>query len=223
MISIIHPSRNRAEMAFNTIDKWLSSASGTIPLEYIISIDNNEPDVYRYEANFGSLVLKHSANNSIRLVKNNNENAIQAINYGATLTTQNLIIVVSDDFDCFPNWDIFLINALKDKKDFVVKTSDGIQDYIITLPIMDREYYNRFNYIYNPEYQHMFCDTEMTDVGHLLGKVIDLKCPDHVFIHRHYSVNLMVKDSINEKNDATWIQGENLYYSRKANQFYLNL
>jgi hypothetical protein len=210
-------------MAFNTIDKWLSSASGTIPLEYIISIDNNEPDVYRYESNFSSLVLKHSANNSIRLVKNNNENAIQAINYGATLTTQNLIIVVSDDFDCFPNWDIFLINALKDKKDFVVKTSDGIQDYIITLPIMDREYYNRFNYIYNPEYQHMFCDTEMTDVGHLLGKVIDLKCPNHVFVHRHYSVNLMAKDSINERNDATWIQGENLYYSRKANQFYLNL
>lgn len=223
MISIIHPSRNRAEMAFNTIDKWLCSASGTIPLEYIISIDNNEPDVYRYEANFCSLVLKHSANNSIRLVKNNNDSAIQAINYGATLTTQNLIIVVSDDFDCFPNWDIFLINALKDKKDFVVKTSDGIQDYIITLPIMDREYYNRFNYIYNPEYQHMFCDTEMTDVAHLLGKVIDLKCPNHVFIHRHYSVNLMAKDSINERNDATWIQGENLYYSRKANQFYLNL
>lgn len=222
MISIIHPSRNRAEMAFNTIDKWLSNASGTIPLEYIISIDNNEPDVYRYESNFYSLKIKHSGK-WVQLVKNNNDNAIQAINYGATLTTQNLIIVVSDDFDCFPNWDIFLINALKDKKDFIVKTSDGIQDYIITLPIMDREYYNRFNYIYNPEYQHMFCDTEMTDVAHLLGKVIDLKCPNNVFIHRHYSVNLMVKDSINEKNDATWVQGENLYYSRKANQFYLNL
>jgi hypothetical protein len=69
----------------------------------------------------------------------------------------------------------------------------------------------------------MFCDTEMTDVAHLLGKVIDLKCSNHIFIHRHYSVNLMAKDSINERNDATWVQGENLYYSRKANNFYLNL
>jgi len=223
MISIIHPSRNRAEMAFNTINKWLTFASGSTPIEYIISIDNNEPDVFRYESNFCSLVLKHSANNSMRLVKNNNENAIQAINYGATLTTQNLMVVVSDDFDCFPNWDIFLINALKDKKDFVVKTSDGIQDYIITLPIMDREYYNRFNYIYNPEYQHMFCDTEMTDVGHLLGKVIDLKSDTNIFKHNHYTIGGMQKDAINEKNDATWVQGENLYYSRKANQFYLNL
>ena len=222
MISIIHPSRNRAEMAFNTIYKWLSNASGTIPIEYIISIDNNEPDVYRYEANFYILKIKHS-DKWVQIVKNNNDSAIQAINYGATLTTQNLIIVVSDDFDCFPNWDIFLIDALKDKKDFIVKTSDGIQDYIITLPIMDREYYNRFNYIYNPEYQHMFCDTEMTDVGHLLGKVIDLKSDTNVFKHNHYTVGGMQKDVINEKNDATWVQGENLYYSRKANQFYLKL
>lgn len=222
MISIIHPSRNRAQMAFNTIDKWLSSASNTIPLEYIISVDNSEPDYYWYETNFCSLKLKYP-DKYIQLIKNGNENAIQAINNGAILTTHNLIVVVSDDFDCFPNWDIFLINALKDKKDFIVKTSDGIQDYIITLPIMDREYYNRFNYIYNPEYQHMFCDTEMTDVGHLLGKVIDLKSDINVFKHNHYSTGGMQKDAINEKNDATWIQGENLYYSRKANQFYLNL
>lgn len=209
-------------MAFNTIDKWLSSASNTIPLEYIISVDNSEPDYYWYETNFCSLKLKYP-DKYIQLIKNGNENAIQAINNGAILTTHNLIVVVSDDFDCFPNWDIFLINALKDKKDFIVKTSDGIQDYIITLPIMDREYYNRFNYIYNPEYQHMFCDTEMTDVGHLLGKVIDLKSDINVFKHNHYSTGGMQKDAINEKNDATWIQGENLYYSRKANQFYLNL
>lgn len=222
MISIIHPSRNRAQMAFNTIDKWLSSASNTIPLEYIISVDNSEPDYYWYETNFCSLKLKYP-DKYIQLIRNGNENAIQAINNGAILTTHNLIVVVSDDFACFPNWDIFLINALKDKKDFIVKTSDGIQDYIITLPIMDREYYNRFNYIYNPEYQHMFCDTEMTDVGHLLGKVIDLKSDTNIFKHNHYSTGGMQKDAINEKNDATWIQGENLYYSRKANQFYLNL
>jgi hypothetical protein len=85
---------------------------------------------------------------------------------------------------------------------------------------MDRIYYNRFGYIYYPEYKHLFSDTEMTDVGHLLGRVIDLQDEEYVFLHKHPCAGWSMDDTY-RKNDETWKQGEDLYYKRKENNFYL--
>jgi hypothetical protein len=36
--------------------------------------------------------------------------------------------------------------------------------------IMDRIYYNRFGYVYNPEYISLYCDNEATEVARKLGR-----------------------------------------------------
>lgn len=216
-ISIIHPSRNRPDMAFSTYNKWVSNTSTKYDIEYVLSVDDSDGTLNRYKELFYNELEK----TNFKLLVSQNKTSVEAINNGAKETKNNLLIVVSDDFSCFKDWDEWLIENLKDKSDYVVKTDDGFQDWIITLPVMDRSYYNRFGYIYYPEYQHLFCDTEMTDVGHILNKVINLKDGVHKFIHNHYSLGYMVKDEINAKNDATWTQGETLYYSRKSNNFYL--
>jgi hypothetical protein len=92
-------------------------------------------------------------------------------------------------------------------------------NWLITLPIMDRAYYNRFGYIYHPDYKHMWSDTEMTTVGHMLGKIVDLQNSNAVFKHRHYTINEMQKDAVNEKNDATWNQGKSLFLERFDRDF----
>jgi len=222
-ISIIHPSRGRCEMAFNTIGKWLTSASGKNQIEYILSIDITDSNCHEYGSNLD--YLNDIVNDSVIHIKSligDNKTAIEAINNAAKVATGDLFIVVSDDFDCFDDWDLWLLEKLKDKSDFIVKTCDGIQPRLITLPIMDRAYYNRFGYVYFPEYLHMFCDTEMTEVGHLLGRVVDLNDEHHMFQHRHYITGLMEKDAINEKNDATWAQGEALFNSRKEKNFFIS-
>lgn len=203
-------------MAFEVANKWTKNAQND--LQYIISIDSTDPQLKRYQDLFNQFVL-FSLDDDTELLISDNKSAIEAVNVGAKKAKNELLIVVSDDFDCFPNWDIWLTDMLKDKEDFIVKTYDGIQKTLITLPIMDRKYYNRFGYIYYPEYQHMFCDTEMTDVGHLLNKVIDLNDPNHPFLHKHYTAGFMQKDETNEKNDSTWNQGEALYNARKEFNF----
>jgi hypothetical protein len=152
---------------------------------------------------------------------NNNWSAMEAINVVAPQSIGNLIVVVSDDFDCFEGWDEYLLSHLQGDSDYIVKTSDGYMnsDWLITLPIMDRAYYNRFGYVYHPEYKHMWSDTEMTTVGHMLGKIIDLQNSNAVFKHRHYSINEMHKDAVNEKNDATWNQGKSLFLERFDRDF----
>lgn len=207
LISIIHPSRSRPEMAKATIENWLGKAYDPRSIEYILCIDDNDPSMMEYTKQIKLPIVINVGDS---------RNAIQAINRGAKRSDGNLIVVVSDDFDCPIHWDKLLLDALEGKEYYVVKTQDGQQDWIITFPIMDRKYYERFGYVYHPGYQHMFSDTEMTHVSEIIGKKISL---DIVFPHKHYTTGAMQKDAINVKNDATWNQGEKLYLQR-LNQWF---
>ncbi len=205
-ISIIHPSRNRPAQALETIKKWVSSAKNIDNIEYILSIDATDQLLGSYKQIEG-----------VKIIVNDNNNAIEAINHAVKFSSGNLIIVVSDDFcKCPFHWDEALLKMLSGKKDFIVKTDDGLQPWIITLPIMDREYYNRFKYVYHPLYHHMFCDTEMTHVADLLERKIILPIR---FEHCHYSTGRTERDSVNVKNDNTWQQGEALYIERLKRDF----
>ena len=207
-ISIIHPSRSRPHQAEKTIQLWLDNAKDKSHIEYIISVDIDDRNLKAYK----ELSSKYGTN--IHIAKN--KSAIEAINRGTKRSKGNLILVVSDDFLCEKNWDEKLLKELEGKEDFIVKTQDGIQPTLITLPIMDRTYYNRFGYVYETGYLHMFCDQEMTAVGMMLGKVINSQ---QVFEHIHYSTGKFEKDAISEKNDKTWNQGKKHFAERLKTNF----
>lgn len=225
-ITIIHPSRQRPVRCIQTALDWLTRATQRVPIQYVISIDEDEPLIDEYKALIQERLVPYINQTSVFqlvIMKYPNKSAIEAINNAAKHSDYDLLIVVSDDFECFPNWDLFLERNLQGKEDYIVKTSDGIQDWLITLPIMDRKYYERFGYIYYPEYKHLFCDTEMTAVADLLGRKIDLRSEQYVFRHLHPCAGLSEADEINRKNDATWQQGETLYNERKKINFGLNV
>lgn len=211
-ISLIHPSKGRPKQAKYAMQAWLQSAKHRDQIEYILSIDTDETN--------GNKIAYHDIHADTLMVYGN-KSAIEAINRAAEVSKGNLIVVMSDDFNQPPfHWDASLLTMLEGKKDFIVKTDDGAQPWIITLPIMDRKYYERFGYVYNPLFQHMFSDTAMTHIGHILGKVIELPMR---FLHNHYSTGKMPKDYINDKNDRTWAQGEEMYLWLLDRNFMLSL
>jgi len=203
-VTIIHPSRGREELAYRAYNNWLRKADNPQNIEYILSVDKD--DSINYESMFGQANVLRSPNKS----------AIEAINNAAKIATCNLLIVISDDFEAPEHWDSLLLQFLAGKEDFMVKTRDGIQKTLITLPIMDRTYYNRFGYIYHPDYKHMHADEEMTIVGHMLGRVIDLPL---LFPHNHYTTGAMQMDDINVKNNSTWAHGQATLDRRSLNNF----
>lgn len=205
MISILHPSRSRPQQAKETSRKWLANAGCDI--EYILSIDLDDRDLPEYEKLFGNSIITIGANRS----------AVDAINRAARISTGNILLVLSDDFECSPMWGKQILDFTQGKKDWIMKTMDGTQGWIITIPIMDRTYYDRFNYIYFSEYLHMFCDTEITAVADLLERKIESRIAFH---HNHYSVKGGVpKDIINERANKTWAQGEKLFIERYKRNF----
>ena len=142
---------------------------------------------------------------------NENRSAVDAINAAARESSGEILIVVSDDTGCIRNWDSVITQSVSGKQDYVLKVFDGIQRWIITMPIMDRTYYNRFGYVYHPDFKHMFCDTFLTHQADALKKVIWRN--DIVIPHNHYSVGKSTKDEVSLAADSTVKHGERVYVS----------
>lgn len=209
-ISILHPSRSRPIEALNTMVHWLQNIVYPQQWEYILSVDSNDPELKGYEA----LDLKGAQN--MRMIVNDNQNIVQAANQAARLASGGIFILVSDDFLCFNGWNQVIREALKGKSG-VLKTFDGIQRWIVTLPIMTRDYYEELGYFYHPSFAHMFCDTHMTQVADLKKKLIIRN--DIVFKHNHYSIGGQPKDAVNIKADTTWAEGEKVFLQECKNKF----
>lgn len=211
LISILHPSRSRPEKSKQTIHKWINSASDINQIELIVSCDLDDPELSAYKDIYSHTIFKNNP-----VVANKNRSAVDAINYAASISKGDIIIVVSDDTDVFPGWDHAILKEVQGKTDWILKTQDGIQPWIITMPIMDRAYYNRFGYVYYTEYQHCFCDTELSCVADIIGRKIKSKL---LFPHKHYSVTKEQPDEVNKKADSTWAQGEKLFLERYKKNF----
>lgn len=203
MISIIHPSRGRAMKSLQTTSKWVELADKYAEVELLVSIDEDEPQMNLYQA-YPNLII------------NKNRSAVDAINNAAKVAKGNILIVVSDDTFCPVDWNLFIDNETHGKTDWILKTQDGIQPWIITMPIMDRVYYNRFGYIYHPDYKHLFCDTELTCVADITGRKITSNL---LFPHNHYSIGKSVKDEVSIRADATQAEGEKLFIERYKKNF----
>jgi hypothetical protein len=139
------------------------------------------------------------------------KSAISAYNLAAhelrgKFKSNDIIIALSDDFPV--PCDLDLIRDAVDT-DKVLKTFDGVQKWIVTLPIMGVGYYLEKGFIYPPQYSHMFADTHLTHEAEIEGKLQFRN--DIVIKHEHYSIGGVAKDFLNERNDATFEQGKATY------------
>lgn len=211
------PSRGRPDKCLSTFMKWGGNNIHPSKVEWILSLDYSDPDVEKYLKIFPEYFSLAKNGDRCRILYSKNRSAIDAINNAAKVAVGNIFIVVSDDSECDGDyWYERIERDAKGKDDWIMKVQDGIQPWIITQPIMDRKYYDRFGYIYHPDYEHMFCDTELTCVADITGRKITSKL---LFPHKHYSVTKEKPDAIARKNDATWAQGEKLFLQRYAKNF----
>lgn len=216
MISIIHPSRSRPRLSFEVARMWLLSAGCEV--EYISSVDVDDPRRVEYIETFKDLHRVTPCRKRKEVVAFN-RSAIESINRAAKDSTGDIIVQIADDFQCFPDWGKRLEELMAGQKDWILKTQDGIQPWIITLPIMDRVYYERFGYIYHSSYKHCWADTELTCVAELTGRKQTSKL---LFRHLNDGATKIV-DELSKRNDATFEEGKRLFIDRKKNNFGLHL
>lgn len=212
-------SRSRPDRMSSVIHNWIDRSEFKERIEIIISVDSSDPSLDLYES-----MVRKCVNDSgidIKLLINNNFNTVQAINRIKKECTGDLIIIFSDDTDCFNNWDTSIDEVYsKMPGSYVIKTSDGVGEDLITMPIFTRSYLDHKPWIYYPGYEHMFCDTELTCIAYMEDKVIDATHLE--FTHLHYTRGHSEKDEVDIKNQNTFYDGFNVFRKRMAKNFHLS-
>lgn len=216
-ISLIHPSRNRAEKARKTLDYWMSKASNTIEIEHILSIDLDDSQIEDYKRLFKESIILIS----------NNTCVVEATNIAAKKSTGDILIYFSDDFKCPDNWDIKIAQRFVEPAGFynphktkLLKVDDCLQKFevaVLTIPIMNRALYEKLGYFWHPEYRSMFVDEDLYWTCAKNEWLV--MCPELKFPHEHPCNGLAENDETYKKSAANWDQGKALFAKRKMEGF----
>jgi hypothetical protein len=206
MITLLHPSRGRPEKAYNTYKLWLSRAKEK-NIEYILGIDEDD----KHKSKYIELFKKEGKNAKVFI--GNNNSLVECTNKIARLSKGDILIYLSDDFECPVYWDVQILRATKDHAKFLLKVDDCVQPFhqtVLTIPIMSRTLYSELGYFWFPEYKSMFCDV---DLYHSTKKY-HIYAPELRFRHDHWLQHGKV-DETYKRSESNWKQGQKVWEKRQ--------
>jgi hypothetical protein len=225
------PTRGRPEKFFATLESLTSRASGDHDIQYLVSIDDDDNTMHT-----SKVLGKLEAMAGVDVVSAPRAGKIGSVNrdMAHALDGWDVVMQISDDFICLVDgWDNRIAEEMEafPDGDGVVWFFDGFNRETDTLCIMGKKYYDRFGYIYNPDYRTLWADTEFTAVADLLDKLVF--CDEVLFRHDHpdwlhshgYDGQKQGYDELYMENDKSedreW--DENLFNTRKMKNFDLVL
>ena len=155
-----------------------------------------------------------------------------SIRYG---TKVSKIEAVNRDMDILPDWDIVV--GMSDDMEFTVKGFDEqivaafggdydqlihfpdgyVNEKLVTLPIMGRAYYERFGYIYHPDYKSLWSDNEQMEVAKQLGKYKYVN--SQIYKHQHPAWTKEAADLLLKETQAFYREDEITFNRRKLRGF----
>ena len=208
-ISLLHPSRGRPVKSFMNAMEWRDK-SGIEDLEIICVVDSSDQTKEQYFRHYGSMCYETITND-----------VVAATNAAAKLSTGDILIYLSDDFMCFENWGLAVIQQFENEnRPLVLKVDDCLQVFstkIITIPMMNRALYEKLGYFFHPEYKSMFCDEHLYWVSHRIGAIKN--CEHLKFQHEHHSIGKSKNDETYRRSEANWSQGKAVFQKHKAQGF----
>ena len=184
-ILIKYPSRGRPELFKETSKKFIDKLSGKHEVKFVFSFDTD--DVKMNNFNVISYVQSLPVEKKINFSEN--QNKVQAINADLDGEEFDILVLIQDDLIPIIDGYDDLIAQFFQNSEFgtdcmlhfqTARWADGLDIYCI----MGKKYYERFNYIYYPEYKGLFCDNEYTEVSKLLNRNIFISGVDP-FLHNH--------------------------------------
>jgi hypothetical protein len=138
----------------------------------------------------------------------------------------DILINMSDDFVFLkPGFDVQIIqditNYFSDLDGFVHYPDGAVNSKLATMSIMGRKYFDRFGYIYHPDYESVYCDQEAMEVAKKLGKYKFIN--NQLFEHRHPRWKKAEWDEQYRKTEdaKVYAKDRETFMRRKANNFYL--
>jgi len=220
------PTKGRCEKLFHVLDLYYGLLGGDIKnRKFHIVIDH-----FDYSMNNSTTLHKlASYENLFVSAIPENPTKIKACNYKISNFDSwfDIVVLISDDMiPQIKGYDNIIESEMRNNypnTDGCLWFNDGyVEDRLCTLSILGKKYYQRFGYIYHPEYVSMWCDNELTEVGKMLNKI---KYDDRVIIkHEHPAWNKSVeKDANYLENEPYYDIDKSVYIRRKLVNFNIKL
>jgi hypothetical protein len=181
-------TRSRPERFAETLNSITTNSNGSNYL-ILVSIDEDDESMQKYiEDKELGLGYPHP---NVVVVNGTSRNKIDAINRDVDKVISDwnikwdVLVNISDDMLITSNqFDVVVRSAFSETTDLFLHLPDGHQNEIVpTMSIMGFDYYKRFDYIYHPSYESVWCDCEAMDVAKILNKHVYINVK--VFTHNH--------------------------------------
>jgi hypothetical protein len=217
-ILVKFPTRGRKNKFFNTLMKYYSLSENKNLINYLVTLDND--DTIMNDSDVREILDSY---NNLNYMYGDSKSKVDAVNRDLeNFTEWDILILASDDMiPQVKNYDSIIINDMKTNfpdTDGVLWYNDGNQkNNLNTLCIIGKKYFERFNYVYHPEYKSTWCDNEFTEVSKILNKQ---KYFENIIIkHEHPDWGYGNHDLIHSLNVINEDFDRSLYLKRKMNNF----
>ena len=214
------PTRNRKNKFFKVLKKYQNLCEDLTNTYFLITLDNDDESMLPSEVDQIFRTFKN-----VKVIYGNSNSKIHAINRDIELVDDwDIVLLASDDMvPKVKGYDNVIRDKMKENypdTDGVLWFNDGHQgNKLNTLSILGKKYYERFGYIYYPEYKSVWSDNEFMMVGNLLGKQTYF---DEVIIeHEHPDWGYGNRDVIHQINYNNENHDKLLFMKRKENNFFL--
>lgn len=212
------PTRNRKNKFLLTLRKYYNFLSKKNDVNFLITMDEDDSEMNNDD-------IKEILNSyeNLTFFYGNSKTKIEAINKDVEkIEDWDIVLLASDDMiPIVKGYDDIIINNMKNHypdTDGVLWFNDGYQgNKLNTLCILGKKYYERFGYIYNPEYKSVWSDNEFMSVANILNKQ---KYFDDIIIkHEHPDYGFNNRDEIHMTNIKNENSDRQTFNKRKLINF----
>lgn len=210
-----YTTRSRRSNFLRGYDSILNKIANREDYHILISVDKDDQSMFPLPVLDGNYTF----------VVGNSKNKIDAINRDLNEFDYDwdILINMSDDmiftkkgFD-----DIIRAEFYNDFNQYLHFNDGNQKCNVCTMHIVGRNYYDRFKYIYHPDYISLWCDVENDIVAKQLGCYKYMGDNIKLFRHLHPAWGLAPQDALSIKTEdrALWVADEITFNKRKIKNF----
>jgi hypothetical protein len=213
-------SRSRPIKLLETLDNIISKCS-TDNYDIVLSLDQDDNTCNTLE--FKNILSDKYP--KVKVYYGLSKSKVDAINRDMDKTSEwDILVNVSDDqrFLVF-GFDEMIRKGFKDHfpnlDGFIHYPDENAREALATMSIMGKPYYDRFNYIYHPEYISLWCDNEAMQVAKILNKYVFINIL--IFDHFHPAYKKAERDDQYKYTESFYHSDKEIYLKRKNINFEL--
>jgi glycosyltransferase involved in cell wall biosynthesis len=214
------PTRSRPEKFFKQLDNYYKNLSGKVCYWFLISCDADDTTM-----NNDGIKERFKYYPNLTVTFSNNASKVEAYNRDLATTSFDIVVLGSDDMEPVKwGYDKDIADAFaKNFPDYdgVLNYNDGHVGAVCnTYPVVGKNFYKRYGYVYHPAYASLFANDELTVLSRMHGK--ELVSDDVLLRHNHPAWGLGDWDALYQRNEGLKDRDHVIFKFHRLNNFNIN-